>query len=117
MNEWTFTVTQTLSGNDRQEAWDAWIEWLREPLNVEAYTVSRSHEYDEVEAETPTTVATCPRNHDPLALYATKMAAPQGVARYGEHFGCTLCDEEGNDGPTGFVKPVHPPRAENQRPT
>jgi hypothetical protein len=49
MNDWTFTITQTFSGETRQDAWDAWIEWLRDPNKVEAYTVIRSHEYDAVD--------------------------------------------------------------------
>jgi hypothetical protein len=36
---------------------------------------------------------TCPSNHPATALYAMKMADPQGSAVYGEHFGCEMCDD------------------------
>ena len=52
MNDYTFTITTTLSGDTRQEAWDQWADLLTQPRFVEDYTVVRTHEYDDdIEAE------------------------------------------------------------------
>lgn len=35
----TFTVTAEITGASQQDAWDSWVEWLREPMNIENATI------------------------------------------------------------------------------
>ena len=113
MNDYTFTITTTLSGDTRQEAWDAWIEFLRDPNKVEAYTVTRSHEYDAVDRCKHCGKVVHNEMHDGFTFVIDDETGGDVCGSWG-----TYTNEPHEvDEPTGFIKPVQVPRAPNQRPT
>jgi hypothetical protein len=38
-NSYTFTITSTFAADNQQDAWDMFVDWLHDPLNVEDGTV------------------------------------------------------------------------------